>query len=569
LNSNNKTIACPLDCYDTCEAIVVDGKIRGNKGHFPTSGKLCANFIACLKADYLQTPIYNNRKITLEESLNILVEKLKNVNANNSLFYKGSGNLGVMQSSLKSFFAKYGSTLTQGSLCDGGGGLGIKATRGEVVNPPIEKLLEADVIIVWGRNFSVTSSHMYELVKNKTFITIDPIKTDIAKRSELHLSLNPKTDYELALLLTRFAYMQDMEDDEFCKKYDTSEDFFDLAKSRPIISYEEATGVSLDDINRFFEIIENKKVALVLGLGVQKYYEGANITRCIDSFAAFLGLHNSSHHSGVWYLSNSTYGYESQFDTTTNLIKEDVSEVDFAEYEFVFIQGANPVVSAPNTKRVINGLKNSFVVFMGTTYNDTCEYADLIIPSCSFLEKEDIRLSYGHQYKAVSSKINEPSKDTISEYDLTKYLYEVFNFDGLKDEKEVLNYYKNSKAKEYVFDNFEFIDDIEIEHLYEQKLENEYYFITAKQKRSLNSSFKIDNYLYLNPKTNIKDGSKVKLRSKYGEASFEVKLTQDVKPNCVLCYAGNKKANYLTPYKSDETSHSAMYQEVLVSIELP
>lgn len=568
MSLDNKTIACPLDCYDTCEAIVVDGKIRGNKGHFPTDGKLCANFVACLKSEYLQTPLYNKQNISLSKALDILVQKLKNTEAKNTLFYKGSGNLGVMQSSLKSFFAKYGSTLTQGSLCDGGGGEGIKATRGEVVNPPLENLLTADVIIVWGRNFSVTSSHMYNLVKDKTFITIDPIKTHIAKNSDLHLALNPKTDYELALLLTRFAYMQDMEDEEFCQRFETSEEFFDLAKSRPIISYEEATGVSLEDVNRFFEIIENKKVALVLGLGVQKYYEGANITRCIDSFAAFLGLHNSSKHSGVWYLSNSMYGYEKQFDTTSSLEKEDVSQVDFSKYELVFIQGANPVVSAPNTRRVIEGLKNSFVVFMGTTYNDTCEYADLIIPSCSFLQKEDIRLSYGHQYKAFSNKIDEPSTNTISEYDLTKYLFEIFGFEGLKEQKEVLEYYKTTDIKEYKFENFEFIDDIEIEHLYEQKLENEYYFITAKQKKSLNSSFKIDNYLYLNPKSNIKEGSRVKLRSKYGEASFEVKLTNDVKPNCVLCYAGNKKANYLTPYKSDESSHSAMYQEVLVSIEL-
>ncbi|RXK15437.1 hypothetical protein CP985_08715 [Malaciobacter mytili LMG 24559] len=289
MSLNNK-IACPLDCYDACEAVFENGKIKGNKKHYPTNGNMCANFISCIKQEYLKTPIYNNAEITLNKALNILVEKLKEVKPENSLFYKGSGNLGVMQSSLKSFFAKYGSILTQGSLCDGGGGEGIKATRGEVVNPPLEKLLQADVIIVWGRNFSVTSSHMYELVKNKSFITIDPIKTHIAKNSELHLALNPKTDYELALLLTRFAYMQDLEDEEFCNKFETSEEFFELAKSRPILSYEEATGVSLEDINRFFEIIENKKVALVLGLGVQKYYEGANITRCIDSFAAFFRI---------------------------------------------------------------------------------------------------------------------------------------------------------------------------------------------------------------------------------------------------------------------------------------
>lgn len=225
-------------------------------------------------------------------------------------------------------------------------------------------------------------------------------------------------------------------------------------------------------------------------------------------------------------------------------------------------------MSSPNTQRVIDGLKNTFVVFMGTTYNDTCKYANLIIPSCSFLQKSDVRLSYGHQYKAISNKVQEVNENSISEYDLTKYLFDSFSFDGLKDEDKILEYYINKKVEPYVFDNFEFIDDIEINHLYEEKLDNEFYFITAKKKKNLNSSFKIDNYLYLNPKTGFKNEDNVTLTSKYGKANFIVKLTEDVKENCVLCYAGNKNANYITPYFSDESSSSAMYQEVLVSIDL-
>jgi hypothetical protein len=35
-----------------------------------------------------------------------------------------------------------------------------------------------------------------------------------------------------------------------------------------------------------------------------------------------------------------------------------------------------------------------------------------------------------------------------------------------------------------------------------------------------------------------------------------------------MLYAGNKKANYLTNYKSDELSSSAVFQEALVRLEL-
>eukprot|EP01029_Cantina_marsupialis_P011793 TRINITY_DN262560_c0_g1_i1.p1 TRINITY_DN262560_c0_g1~~TRINITY_DN262560_c0_g1_i1.p1 ORF type:complete len:140 (+),score=26.92 TRINITY_DN262560_c0_g1_i1:364-783(+) len=124
-----------------------------------------------------------------------------------------------MQHTTKSFFVKHDAVCTKGSLCDEIGATGLEMGReGKNVNPPIENLLSADVIISWGRNFSISSPHMYKLVKDKTFITIDPVKTDIAKKSQLHLQLNPKTDHELALLLTRFAHMQNLEDSELKRR---------------------------------------------------------------------------------------------------------------------------------------------------------------------------------------------------------------------------------------------------------------------------------------------------------------------------------------------------------------
>lgn len=299
-----------MDCYDTCQCESIDGVVKGSKENLVTNGKLCVNFASLLKENFLETAKFENNDISLNKALEVLVDKLKSTDPLNTLFYKGSGNLGVMQSSTKNFFSQYGSVLTKGSLCDGGGGAGIESGRGRVTNPPIQDLIDSDVIIVWGRNFTVTSSHMYNLVKNKIFITIDPIKTEIAKKSELHLQLNPKTDHELALMLTRLTYMNRLDDEEYLEENTEGHDwFFDVAKNRPLVSYEATTGIQLDDAYKFFDLIEGKKVSIVLGLGVQKYFEGAQITRCIDSFATFLGIHNQDS-GGVWYLSNSNHGYE-------------------------------------------------------------------------------------------------------------------------------------------------------------------------------------------------------------------------------------------------------------------
>lgn len=568
--SSNNNVACPLDCFDTCQAKYEDGSFKGDKEHLVTNGKLCVNFANLFNEEYLTTAKYQGKDISLDESLDILVDKLKNTSPEKTLYYKGSGNLGVMQKAPKQFFSQYGSTLTKGSLCEAAGEEGIIQGRGKSINPPIENLINSDVIIVWGRNFTQTSAHMYNLVKDKTFITIDPIKTEIAKKSELHLQINPKTDYELALLLTRLTYMNRLDDEEYLEENTEGHDwFFDIAKNRPLMSYEEKCGIELDDAYKFFDLIEGKKVALMLGVGPQKYLEGAQITRTIDSFATFLGLYNQEDAGGVWYLGTSMYGYDDVFETKSKNKKVSLPKLDFAKYDLVFIQGANPVVSSPNTQKVIEGLQNTFVVYFGISENDTCEYADLIIPSSSFLSKKDIRLSYGHDLKAISDVVEQKNPNTITEYELANYLCEKFGFEALQSEDEIISYYKDTVVqKEEQFEEFEFIEDVDVEPLYKHKKEHNFYLITAKNPKSLNSQFAKDDFVYLNSDSNFNEDDEVLISSEHGEAKFIVRINDDIKSGCAFFYAGNKNVNYLTPFDEDEVAFNAIFQEVLLDIEI-
>lgn len=192
----------------------------------------------------------------------------------------------------------------------------------------------------------------------------------------------------------------------------------------------------------------------------------------------------------------------------------------------------------------------------------------MIIPSTNFLSKKDVRLSYGHEFKAISEVVRESNSNTISEYELAKYLIEEFNLETLKDEDEIINYYVNHEVEVEETEPFVFIEDVEIEPLYKNKTEDNFYLITAKNKNSLNSQFNVDNNIYLNSKSGFSNDDNVKVSSIYGEAVFSVKINDDIKDNCAFFYAGNRFVNYLTPNKDDEESHSAMYQEVLIQIEL-
>jgi len=570
--------ACPLDCYDSCEIEVINGKITGAISHPLTNGYLCPILNSYDKFPQLQKGFYNHKEVTLTQALDILVAKLKEFEGKKSLLYRGSGNLGKMQTVTNKFFYPYGSTFTKGSLCDGAGEAGIIKGRENVINMPISEIKKSEVVVIWGRNISDTNSHLYNIIKNKTLIVIDPIKTKIASKSKLHIQIKPRTDIYLAILLSRFAIMEEMEDKNFIKNHTKEFDWFlEFINSFRLNHLAKQHDIDLLEIDKFLEIIKGKKVSFLLGIGVQKYSIGHFIFWSIESFIAMVGFFDKEG-SGVHYLGNSGFGFLNPFAVKGS---EPKPSVDFSKYDLVFIQGANPMVSNTLTDKIKEGLKGAkFVIYFGLYENETSKMADLIIPCCNFLEKNDIKISYGHEYLTIMSKINEP-KFGISEYDLTKFLIDKFNYEKLKGEKEYIDEivnsnsyiengvlksktYQNYKTQKDTFDKFIFIDEFEDEPLDE----NGYYLITAKSKKSLNSQFEIDNYLYIKPNPNFKEGQTVLAKSKYGKYQFKLKFDKRLRDDCVLIYSGAIGGNYLTPNKTSQEGDNAVFQDVKIKLEI-
>ena len=76
----------------------------------------------------------------------------------------------------------------------------------------------------------------------------------------------------------------------------------------------------------------------------------------------------------------------------------------------------------PCATKVKEGLKKAkFVVYFGLHINETSKVADLIIPAKTFLEKDDLKLSYGQEYVGEMPKISDTDIG-ISEYELCKRL---------------------------------------------------------------------------------------------------------------------------------------------------
>ena len=574
----NNITACSLDCYDACAVVYDEGKLKALKdGH--TQGFLCPHLNHYEKFETITAPRYKGEEITLDEALVKMKELLEASRKDEILHYRGSGNFGLMQEVTDHFFSSYGATLTDGTLCDGAGEAGIVEGRGSNKNMTLREIAKSDVVIIWGRNPHTTSSHLLPLIKDKEIIVIDPIETKIAKSADLHIQLKPHTDLYLAMMLTRFFHIHHECDVEYLQdRASEFEEFYELTQTVRIKSVLDDMGVSLGQIGKVLELVHNKKVAIVCGVGIQKYSDGADVMRAIDAFAVTIGLFGKEG-CGVSYLGNSKEGITSPFNSKAKRVSK--VNTEFSKFKTVFIQGANPLSQMPDSTRVQESIsKVENLIYFGLYENETSEIADLIIPAKSFLNKDDVRTSYSHNAMMDMNKVAD-SNSGISEYDLSAYLCKEFDIE-LESGEFYLKHFKNFSVHKIngslVVEDREAIpykDDFDTddgEFLFLEEFEaysskdEQLHLITPKSATSLNSQFNRDKYVYLHSSLGFKDESEVTITSVNGTVALPVKNSNDIREDCILIYSGTKGVNNLTSSKHSLDGKSAIFQENRVQV---
>jgi len=594
----SKTTACALDCYDACKIIVEEGgiaNIKGDSTHPVGNGALCTLLNKSIHAQArIERPRVDGVEVSMDEAMQAVKSAFEKPS---SLLWRGSGNMGVMQEITNLIMERISGTLTHGSLCDGAGDAGIVEGRGVNKNLPLEQIAKADTVVVWGRNVTVTNAHMMPFLEGKNLVVIDPVKTAIAKKADLHLQIQPRTDYYLAIMLARFVYMEDSQDtdwlEEFASEYEEFYDFTQEHRIKPILEY---IGTDLGEMGKVLHFLREQKVVFLVGTGVQKYSTGDSALHAIDSLAALLGLFGKEG-CGVHYLGNSKLGFDNPFDVPCKTVSKVVTK--FSEFDTVLVQGGNPAESMPDSSRVCKELEEvDTLIYFGLYENETSKRARIVIPAKNFFEKEDVRLSYGHQYVQKLNKIVE-TEVGISEYAFTKYLFDAFNLEGLEDEEVYIDAWLEqceegehgyvSPAHEEVpyaegfgeegDDEFEFIDDYDDDFINTKSLtkvrtseknkltDDRLWLLSPKSNKALNTQFKRNHTVKVHPSLGYKEGEQVKVMSEYGTLELEVELSEDIRPNCVVITNNTVGLNSLTPSLVSNEGENACYQEVKVTLE--
>jgi anaerobic selenocysteine-containing dehydrogenase len=469
--------ACPCNCYSTCSfrVHVEDNKITRI---LPYSVNLATPEGPCIKGlsyierskskERITSPLRKSEKgtfvkISMNEALEYISDNLKRIKnlygSKSILWYRGSGMSGLTNEIGYSFWKLFGgTTTTYGNLCWPAGLEAIRLTLGSVKHNVPWDLINASVLIIWGKNPAETNIQEMSFIteareKGCKVIVIDPRRTSTADKADILIRPLPGTDAALALAVARVLIDDKLINEDFINKYVSGFDEFKKSLSINPDLAEKITGIPALAIRELAHLIgTGGPVTFLPGYGLQRYTNGGQTIRSILSLAVITGNLGRSG-TGFNYANLQSYIYDdpkeplSYFPDPVSdepfrrsvsmaMLGKDLLKMKDPEIRAAWIERGNPMLQSPDSKTVAEAfLKMEFKVVIEQFMTDTAVMADIILPAKDMFEQSDIIGSYWSPYLQLKPKVLEPEGDVMPEseiyYHLAKHLEMEFNNDKI------------------------------------------------------------------------------------------------------------------------------------------
>jgi len=465
---------CPLDCPDTCSlTVTVEDDhivaIRGSHANPYTGGVLCAKVPEAYPAfvhgaGRLRTPLRRVgakgegrfARITWAEALDLVHERFAAVVAEHGpqailpLNYAGPHGMLAGGSMDLRFFHKLGaSLLDRRPLC---GGIRTEAwvgTFGSVPGIRPEQIAHARLIIVWGNNVTWSNLHLMPLINRARkagarLVVVDPRRTVIARRADLHIALRPGTDVVLAWAVAAELERRDGIDRAFVERHvEGFEEFMALARRWSVSEAARVCGVSEGDIRALAEWYHTLAPAAIgVGNGLERNQNGGSGIRAIFALPALggkFGVPGGGLVNGASFAFPKTPRRLARPDLvpegtrTLNIIDVGRHLLDASlvpPIKAVFIYNHNPVVVHPDQNRLRRGLEREdlFVVGSDVVMTDSLAYADVVLPACSHFEHADLYPAYGQHWLQRAEPVISPQGEALPNTEIFRRLAARFGF---------------------------------------------------------------------------------------------------------------------------------------------
>ena len=445
--------ACPLDCPDSCtiDVTVENGrvvKIDGGDDNPVTRNFICGKvrrFTERLYGeDRLLYPAVRQggkgqgtyARVTWDEALDLIASKMEDIRDRKGaeailpFCYGGSNGLLTQDTNDAALFRAFGTSRLARTVCAAPSGAANMALYGKMAGVTYQDYPHARLIILWGVNPAASGIHLVPYLKEAQragarLIVVDPRATSLAKQADLHLPVRPGTDLPVALAIHRFLFEEGHADQTFLAAHATGADQLrDRAREWTFERAADVAGIDAGALRKLAELYAQSSPALIrCGWGLERNRNGGGAAAAVLALPAVGG--KFALRGGGFSMSNSaTLGIKAAawMDDTPepatrivnmNHLGRALLDYDNPSVDMLFVYNCNPLATMPHQNRVLAGLQRQdlFTVVFDQVFTDTARYADVILPSTTFLENYDIAKSYG----SISLQLVRPAIEPVGE----------------------------------------------------------------------------------------------------------------------------------------------------------
>lgn len=430
--------ACPLDCPDLCGlTVTVDGdrvvRVDGDERAPLTDSFICGKVRKF--ADHVHGPervlhpmiragakgAGQWRQASWDEALDLIVERIAAIRTRAGAeailpYHYGGSNGWLTEGALATrFFRRLGASNLNRTYCAAATSAAVHGVYGKMPGIALEDFEHARLIVLWGVNLSATGIHSVPVIeraieRGAKLVVVDPRRTPLARRADLHLPVRPGADLPVALAIIHALFARGHADLAFLDRH--AAEVGELRERASAWSLEAAAreaSIDVAALDRFVELYAaSSPAAIRVGFGMERNRNGGSAAAAIVTLPAIAGkfgvrgggftLHNGD---AKW-----TVTAEAAIDTApTSARTINMSELGRAlartgdpRIEHVFIYNCNPVATSPDQKTVIEQLSRDdlFVVVHEQVWTDTTKLADVVLPATTFLEHRELRRGYGN-----------------------------------------------------------------------------------------------------------------------------------------------------------------------------
>ena len=438
-----KITACSLDCPDSCslevtvedgQMVAIDAAIDGANTF--TNGWICAKVKHTPQLlhgpDRITRPLRRTGpkgsgefvEITWDEALDRFADRISKAVESHGwrsvvpyLYSSSAGNLGRHGLS-PLVWEHFGAARTDITICAATVTEAWERTYGAMPSADPADIRHSALIVVWGANPNVSHPHLSPVIEERRragakVIVVDPRRTPIAARSDLHLAVRPGTDGVLAMAIAALLRRNEHIDRAFIDRWvDGADEYLAACEEWTVARAAEICGVEASDIELFAEMYGTIRPAMLrVGWGQERNRNGGSASRAVFALPALAGQFCTPG-SGVFNSIDGGKGYEAaavrraiigdapereRRAINMNRLGRILVDGEGGRVEVLFVQGSNPAATCPEQAVVLQGLARDdlFTVVHDLTMTDTAQLADLVLPATSQFEVDEVVGSYG------------------------------------------------------------------------------------------------------------------------------------------------------------------------------